>query len=192
MNRVVLPLLAAIGLAACSSTVPQADVTRFHINQPISQGKVYVTSPEPVKPSVIEAFVYNLEVARQLQNLGYVSTAERSEAAYVATVSVDTATREGMPQRSRFSIGIGGGFGSGNVGVGGNVQMPIGGTKPGATIHTTTLNVSIVRQADNATVWEGRATMDSKDGPAADVPKLAKMLFRDFPGPSGQTVTVRY
>lgn len=192
MNKLVFPLLlAAAALSACATTTPQADITRFHVDQPIAAGKIYVTSPEPVKPSVLEALSYNVAVARELQRLGFTSTGERDEAAYVATVSVSASQRDGLPQRSRFSIGLGGGFGSGNVGMGGSVQVPVGGNKPGAAI-TTTLGVSIVRKADNATVWEGRATMDSKDGPAADVPKLAAMMFRDFPGPSGQTVSVRY
>lgn len=192
MSKLVFPLLAAIALTSCAARAPQADITRFHIDQPITAGKIYVTSPEPVTPSVLEALSYNVAVAKELQRLGYVSTGERDEAVYVATVSVSSTQRDAPPQRSRFSIGLGGGFGSGNVGMGGSVQMPVGGNKPGGTVTSTTLAVSIVRKADNATVWEGRATMDSKDGPAADVPRLATMLFRDFPGPSGQTVTVRY
>jgi hypothetical protein len=38
-------------------------------------------------------------------------------------------------------------------------------------------------------VWEGRASKEVRDG-SQNMPALANTLFRDFPGPSGQTVRV--
>jgi hypothetical protein len=45
-------------------------------------------------------------------------------------------------------------------------------------------------------VWEGRARLEARDGTpyassAAAVDKLAMALFKDFPGESGRTISVK-
>lgn len=190
MKRLFLPLMAAAALSACTGSRPQADVTRFHLNQPIPNGTLYVTSADPRQAETLEQRAYNQTVAAELQRMGFTMAAQ-TEAEYLAAVSVTQEQRQGIPRRSGgVSIGIGGGFSSGNVGMGGSVQVPVGGQKQGPTFATTTLAVTITRQSDKSTVWEGRATMESSGGPATDVPQLAAILFRDFPGASGQTVRV--
>lgn len=190
MKRLFLPLMAAAALSACAGSRPQADVTRFHLNQPIPKGTMYVTAADPKQADTLEHRAYNQAVAAELQRLGFTMSAQ-TDAEYLAVVAVTQEQRQGIPRRSGgVSIGIGGGFSSGNVGMGGSVQMPVGGQKQGPTFTTTTLSVTITRQSDKSTVWEGRATMESSGGPASDVPKLAATLFRDFPGASGQMVRV--
>ena len=189
MKRLFLPVLAAVALSACANNRPQADVTRFHLGQPIPKGTLYVASADPKLAGTLEARAYNAAVEAELQRLGF-TMAQQTEAEYLAVVAVTQEQRQGLPRNSGVSIGIGGGFGSGNVGMGGSVQVPVGGQKQGSTVTTTTLAVTITRQSDKSTVWEGRAVGESSATPAADVPKLASMLFRDFPGVSGQTVRV--
>lgn len=51
------------------------------------------------------------------------------------------------------------------------------------------LDVKLRRRADASIVWEGRAV--PADPARADAGKLARALFKDFPGQSGVTITVR-
>ncbi len=77
--------------------------------------------------------------------------------------------------------------------MGGNVQMPIGSTPPANVETTTTLSVALLQNPGTQAVWEGRASLDTAANGqrgTALTPILAQSLFRDFPGPSGQTVQV--
>jgi hypothetical protein len=58
------------------------------------------------------------------------------------------------------------------------------------------LRVQLRRAGDKSAVWEGRAETQAKQGTPAAQPglaagKLADALFKDYPGPSGQTITVK-
>jgi hypothetical protein len=58
------------------------------------------------------------------------------------------------------------------------------------------LSAQIRRRSDSTVVWEGRAVTESLSGQSSSQPisvadKLATALFRDFPGESGITTTVR-
>jgi hypothetical protein len=57
------------------------------------------------------------------------------------------------------------------------------------------LSVRIARRDGGNVVWEGRASVEAKQGSPASQPglaaaKLAEALFRDFPGESGTTIRV--
>src|SRR3546814_13817749 len=63
-------------------------------------------------------------------------------------------------------------------------------------IVITELNVQIKRRADATVIWEGRAITEAKENAPAAQPgmaaaKLAGALFKDFPGVSGRTITVK-
>jgi hypothetical protein len=58
------------------------------------------------------------------------------------------------------------------------------------------LEVSIRRRSDTSVFWEGRAQTEARAGSpeaysATAVERLAEALFRDFPGESGRTISVR-
>jgi hypothetical protein len=57
----------------------------------------------------------------------------------------------------------------------------------------TELAVRIQRRSDATVAWEGRAVAESRADAdrAALVDRLASALFRDFPGESGRTISVR-
>ncbi len=196
--RVCLLCLAA-SLAGCQTSgggvYQGADVTRFHLNQPIARGQIAVEAADPADANSIEFRTYQAAVARQLSRLGWtvVNTVGRSE--QVATVNLEQGSREAMRQRSPVTIGVGGGTGGWGGGVGAGVSFGLGGNRS-REIVATLMEVRIKRRSDGSVFWEGRATSEAgADRPeaqravAADL--LAEALFRDFPGESGRTIRIR-
>jgi hypothetical protein len=190
-RTLALALAPLLLLAACAST-PQASVLRFH-NQPISRGTVYLKPANPMMAGSLEFQAQARPVAAELQRQGFTVVSDPAQAQFLAVVDVSTAERMGSPRQSNVSIGVGGGFSSGNVGIGGSMRVPVGGQGQPNVATTTTLKVSLTTPTNQA-VWEGRATIDSPAGSSQTgtvaTPALAGALFRDFPGPSGQTVRV--
>jgi hypothetical protein len=109
---------------------------------------------------------------------------------------VERGSRDTLRRRSGFSIGLGGGSYGWNGGVGAGVTIPIGGSAKPGQVAITRLVVQIKRRSDSTVIWEGRAETSGIAGtpaadPAASVQRLAAAMFKDFPGPSGQTITVK-
>jgi hypothetical protein len=185
-------LAVALALAACAST-PQASVLRFH-TQPISLGTIYLKPADPAMAGSLEFQAQVRPVAAQLQQQGFTVVTDPARAQFTAMVEVTTSERIGPPRQSGLTVGVGGGFSSGNVGIGTNVSVPVGGQGRPNVATTTTLRVAIATSPGNVAVWEGRATLDADAGSTqagtVAAPVLAGALFRDFPGPSGQTVRV--
>ncbi|MEO0440146.1 MAG: DUF4136 domain-containing protein, partial [Pseudomonadota bacterium] len=108
-------------------------------------------------------------------------------------VLVDQSLLTAGGRRSPVSVGVGGRTGSYGSGVGLGIGINLGG-KPKDKI-VTELSVRISRQSDGNVVWEGRSSIEAKQGSPASQPglaasKLAEALFRDFPGQSGSTIKV--
>ena len=194
ISLIGLPVLAS--LAACTTTVPPVEVTRFHLNQAIAPGGVTIAGFEDYDSQSIEFRTYAAAVQREMARLGF---AEGS-GPYVAEIAFRRTPRERVGGgRSGVSIGIGGGGGSfgrrggGGVGVGVGTSFGIGGDS--RTDIETGLKVRLKRRGSDAILWEGEAqtwakanTPAAQPGLAAD--KLAAALFAEFPGVSGRTVTV--
>jgi hypothetical protein len=196
MKRIVPAVAVAVALglalAACSTT-PTANVLRFHQNQPISRGAVYIRPANPQMANSLEFQTQANAVGAELRRNGFEPVPNPGLAQFTAVVDVQTTERIGPPRRSGMSVGIGGGFSSGNVGIGTSVQVPVGRTPPPNVATTTTLSVTLLANPGNQAVWEGRASLDTEAGGQRGTPLtpiLAQTLFRDFPGPSGQTVQV--
>jgi Domain of unknown function (DUF4136) len=191
-----LAVAAALTLAACAST-PTADITRFHMGQPIPSDTIrVVSSPDPVAPGTAMSLEFRTHaniVAQDLARHGF-RPVDSAPSAYVAILSVGQTTRAGMPSSSPFRIGIGGGTSSGNVGIGGSVNVPVGQPRNN-DLRVNMLDVRIRRASDNTAVWEGRAVQeiparDQGSSLSAAVPALSRALFAEFPGESGRTITV--
>lgn len=189
--RMGLAAMAALVLAGCATRLPPVEVTRFHLQQPIASGTVFV---EPgLGADGLEQQSYARAVEAELARLGYPS-ASRESAGYVVAVDVARDTRAGLARRSPVSIGVGGGtggYGGGGVGVG--VGFSLGGGR-GETV-VTRLAVEMKRRVDSTIVWEGRAELAARAKAPASQPglaatKLAGALFSDFPGESGRTIAV--
>lgn len=184
-------------LAACVAATPPVSVTRFH-NAPDAQfatGTVSVISSlDASDGSVLKNQTFEAAVLREMQRIGYVEAATASEnSEYVARITVEQNRISARGGRSPVSVGVGGRTGGYGSGVGLGIGINLGGG-PKDKIATD-LAVRITRRADNETVWEGRSSVEAKEGSPASQPglaasKLAEALFRDFPGESGTTTKV--
>ena len=195
INGIGTALMGALLLAGCAAQTPPVQITRFHLGQPIAPGQITVEPRNPQDAKSLEFENFAGSIARELRGRGFTLAPNLPQSELVAVVDVETATRQTGPERSSFSIGLGGGSYGGGVGVGGGVNIPVGKKiTPRAT--RTDLFVQIKRRSDGSVIWEGRARTEARDGtplatPAAAVDRLATALFKDFPGVSGQTITVK-
>jgi hypothetical protein len=183
----LLPLAA---LAACTTPMSPVDVTRFHLGQVNERGTVAI-EPAPGGASGMEFGMYASAVANQLRRLGYADVAGVGQGLYVAVVDVRSGTRERAGGGSPVSIGIGGGTGGWSSGVGGGISFGLGGNRGGLVVGTQ-LSVQLKRRSDQTVVWEGRARGEASERESGQLAeRLAAALFRDFPGESGRTISVR-
>jgi hypothetical protein len=184
-----LALILALG--ACSTT-PTASVLRFHQNQPINRGVIVITPQNPAMAGSLEFQAQANAVAVELRQQGFTVVTNPALAQYRAVVGMTTAERVTSGRQSGVSVGLGGAWSSGNVGLGTSVNVPVGGQSRPNVATTTTMSVAIVGPGGQA-VWEGRASLDTQAGGQSGTtlaPVLAQSLFAGFPGPSGQTVQV--
>lgn len=186
---------STLALAACTTTAPRTEVTRFHLGQPLAPAQVAI-EPLPAQPLLGDSLQFQSyagAVGAELTRLGYNVTPGVATSELVASIGVARGTRESL-QRSPLSIGLGGGSFGGSTGVGGGVSFPIGGGARNLVI--TELVVQLKRRSEGSVIWEGRAQTAAKEGtPYADpgqaVARLARALFADFPGESGRTIEVK-
>ncbi len=198
MNRTSFRQLAALAVAgavlsACTAR-QEADVTRFHLGQPIARGTVFVAPLDPAVGATLEFRTHAEGVAGALRGAGFVPVERGAAADFIAVISAQQTTREAAGSGAGVSIGIGGGSYGGSVGIGGGITIPVGKRKPNE-IAVNMLSVQLKRHADNSVVWEGRAVAEARAGTdaaslAVAVPRLAQALMQGFPGPSGRTVRV--
>lgn len=188
----ILSAALVLSLGACTTT-PTANVLRFHQNQPIERGTIYIRPANPQMAGSLEFQAQANAVGIQLQQQGFTVVSAPQTAQFSAVVNIETSERIAPARQSGLTVGIGGGFSSGNVGVGTSVNVPVGG-QPRANVATsTTLSVAIVTNPGNQSVWEGRSTLDTDAGGQQGTtlaPVLAQTLFTGFPGPAGQTKAV--
>jgi hypothetical protein len=177
-------LFLAASIAACSTTSGDGggarggtQVTASHLGQPIARGQIAVEAFDPADASQADFRSYAGSVGRELSRLGWTvaDTAGRSE--QVAQIAVQQGSRAALTGR----IGVPGGSASAGA--------------MAANSDATLLEIRIRRRSDGTVIWEGRAIGDAPAGAAparaATVDRLAAALFRDFPGVSGRTITVR-
>jgi hypothetical protein len=180
-------------LVSCTTPGPKGtDVTRFHLDKPIAPQPVNIEAADNNAADSLAFSSYSNIIAAELKKIGLEQTPGDS-AALIAVVSVTRSMQQAPPKRSAFSIGVGGGsYGSGG-GMGAGVNMPVGGGNSYDGVFVTTLEVKLVERDSNTVMWEGSAirSTPSGTGNATDVvQQLATALFRDFPGKSGETITV--
>jgi Domain of unknown function (DUF4136) len=188
----VRPILfaAVLALGGCAASIPPVQVTRFHLSIPITPGTI------AMDPGVmsLEASTYRAAVAAELARLGFADAGSQMSR-YQVSVGIERDTRPAPPRRSPITIGVGGGtggYGGGGVGLG--ASFGLGGNKNRDAVFTR-MSVQLRDRSTKSVVWEGRAeTVATSNAPAAQpglaADKLAKALFRDFPGESGRTISV--
>lgn len=202
IGPVLMAMAGALVLAGCTTAIAPVEVTRFHAGAPVPQsgGILVEPAPEMGKDDSIEFRTFAGAVSQELQRIGFTDEAGRQTFApseYVALVRYDRDVRSPYAARgseSPVSVGVGGSTGSYGSGLGVGIGINLSG-KP-KDIVTSRLAVQIRHRADNKAVWEGRAETSAKVGtpasqPGLAAPKLAAALFRDYPGKSGETITVK-
>lgn len=191
-----LPALAA-GCTTTGARTP-VDVTRYHLNEPFERTTVTVMPMSGAMDVTPEFRAYADAVQTELNKLGYVPATSDRPAGYIASVSFTRTSRGVVQDRPPVSVGLGGGsFGGGRgggVGLGGGISFGLGKRKNNE-ILVSQLWVQLRRRAGENVIWEGRAETTGvgiKDNqPAATAQRLAAALFKDFPGESGITTTVK-
>ncbi|MGI9329484.1 MAG: DUF4136 domain-containing protein [Gammaproteobacteria bacterium] len=192
IRTVLLVVVLVLGACATPAVRTGTEVTRFHRDDGFAPQLVNLEPADEADYDSLEYQAYEEVIAAELLRLGF-EPVKGDEAALIGVVDVEQTLEMQAPERSPFSIGIGGGsFGSGG-GVGASTSTEVGGTE-GGEVTTTQLEVRLVDRADNAVVWEGRAVRTAEPGgdnrPVATVQRLATALFQDFPGESGSTTTI--
>jgi len=188
--------LALFSLGGCMTAMAPVDVTRFHDNGVARAGTIIVSAADARDTDSLEFRTTANAVSAALGRVGYsVVGAGQSGGEYRALVTLTRETiQPGQARRSPVSVGVGGSTGSYGSGLGLGIGINLSG-KPKPVVASR-LSVQIRRASDNAAIWEGRAETQAKEGSPAAQPgiaagKLADALFRDFPGKSGVTITVK-
>lgn len=190
-------LLSTLSCTACVVPTGPVEVTRFNrAEEGISYGSgtYSVKLPDHLAGQVdLAASPYLSAVSREMQRIGY-SMPDDATTATDIVAEVDFGTSETQAaKRSPVSVGLGGSTGGHHSGVGLGIGLNLGGgTK--AQVETY-LSVRIMRSSDMLIIWEGRATQQAKKGSPAAQPgiaasKLAESLFTNFPGKSGENITI--
>jgi hypothetical protein len=184
-----LPLL----LAGCATSISPVDVTRFHGDAVARSGTISILPAEGADGRSLEFRTNANAVSAALARVGY-SVVDQG-GTYKAVVEIARQTMAPLvDKRSPVSVGVGGSTGSFGSGLGLGIGIDLSG-KPKPVIATQ-MRVQIRRVSDDVAIWEGRAETQAKEGTPAAQPgiaagKLADALFRDFPGKSGVTITVK-
>lgn len=194
--KLVSAFLIPLALAGCATTKPgPVDVTRFHKASEValSPGTYNIEMPNEFAAGSLESSVWIDAVSAELNTLGF--TRSSGPAAY--SVNIQQTRMMVCPalggRRSPVSVGVGGSTGSYGSGLGVGIGIDLSGP-PKARIGYD-LSVRISRTSDNAVVWEGRASTETKQGSAADQPnliaaKMASALFKGFPGENGKSIRI--
>jgi hypothetical protein len=190
--------LAGLLLSACTAMTPPVDVTRFHYAElaPITPGSVVIRAnvTDEGHSRSIEYATYSAAILRELQRVGFTEARNEGDTSeYVVRYTLERAVLTAGGSRSPISVGVGGSTGSYGSGVGLGIGINLGGRAKDKIV--TELSVRITNRKIGSIIWEGRASVEAKQGSAASQPglaaaKLAQALFRDFPGESGTTIRV--
>jgi Domain of unknown function (DUF4136) len=186
----------ALFLSGCVVPTGPVEVTRFNRvaeGQAYGKGSFVVRVADDSKTgNGLSATPYLESVAREMQRLGYVEAQGGNNSDVVAAISVDVSERR-LDRNSPVSVGVGGGTGGYGSGLGVGIGFNLGGGPK--TQLVTSLSVKIRRSGDNLVIWEGNASQAAgKSSPAAQpgiaASKLASALFGNFPGQSGESISV--
>lgn len=192
-RSIALVLAATLPLPALAA--PAVEVTRFHTPETVQQarGAVTVMAAPGTDATSLETRTWLAAVERQLAAAGF-GAATAGAADRVAEVRVDRVTIRRDGQRGPVSVGVGGSTGGWGSGVGLGLGLNLGGGSKERI--ETRLAVTIRDRASGRALWEGRAESSDKAGSKdADAgrasERLARALFKDFPGKSGETIKVK-
>lgn len=192
-------LAMTLGVGGCVSPAGPVEAVRFVSPDRASElgrGPIRVVAGEGMDSNALEYRSYAAAVERELERVGYQVLPVGTRAAgnlQTATVRVERSILSPIGnERGPVSVGVGGGTGGFGSGVGVGIGFNLGG-KPKDRIATQMF--ANIRAGDGTVLWEGRASVEAKQGsPMAETQlnatKLAQGLFTGFPGESGATISV--
>lgn len=193
----LLSVAALIGGCTATTRDGPVSVTRYHLGTPLTERTTVAIEPMTGASQISPEYqLYADAVRAEIERLGYVQSSSDMASGYIAAVSFTRESRGTFRERPPVTIGLGGGsYGGGRrggsgVGLGGGLSFGVGGKT--RELMVTELWVQLRRRSDNSTVWEGRANTESAgDQPTVTATRLARALFKGFPGESGITITVK-
>ena len=194
-NQAMCALLPITLLAGCATAIAPVDVTRFHGEGVARSGTVHIVPANPADEGRLEFRTPANAARAALTRTGFAVLDEGVRRGdYEAVVEIGRQTHQPGRTRSPVSVGVGGSTGSYGSGLGVGLGIDLSG-KP-KPIVASRLRVQLRRMSDGTAIWEGRAETQAKEGTPAAQPgiaagKLADALFRDFPGASGVTISVK-
>jgi Domain of unknown function (DUF4136) len=214
--RLVAAAVLSLGLGACATNF-KADVSRYQSQLPAPSGQSFaVVSDDPALSGGIEFASYARLVTDRMAALGYTPAASPESAALLVRFDygVDKGHERVQSVGPRYDpffspwYGYGrGGFGGGywgRPGFGryggyyGHGMWGYGWNDPwfdsgydSYTVYTSGIGLKIIRRADNARLFEGKAEAVSTSNRLQYlVPNLVEAMFTGFPGNSGETVRI--
>ncbi len=178
-------------LSACASSGFKAEVSQFHqLGAPANPaGEGLIIVPAEGIDGGLEFTNYAGMIGARLDVLGYHAAAD-AEPEIVVTLGYAALPDPGYRPRSGPTIGIGfGGYGSN---VGGSVGTTVDLSDNSTMYHRHFLTLVIDDAKTGERLYEGRASGHAKGANMPGVmPLLIEALFRDWPGISGATTTVK-
>ena len=207
--RALFSLLLLLIVAACATPF-RSDVARFHAIQSIAPGSTFsIEAADPEKRDSLEFQTYAARVAQALDARGMRQAPRGIAGDYQLMVDygVDQG-REKIDSRPGFGPSYAYGFGYSRYGYGYPFRYygAYGWYDPfwsawgpgsfyGPEIYSYTQYGSFLaiqmKSRDGSVVFEGRAESETRTRDLTKlVPLLVQAMFTDFPGQSGQTVTV--
>ena len=203
---------ASVALSACATGLP-ANVTRYSA-MPIPAGQSFYVVQANGQPNGLEFSRYAAMVSQQMQARGYRQAASPQAADMLVRVGFDIDEGRVEYSGDPFAPSYYGRYGPGYYGP----HRPYWGYRPYYSrygyygprapfyygwdnpywhgggryvVYKSQLNLNIVRRADNAPLFEGRAQARSHtDQPGVLVPNLIEAMFTGFPGRNGETVRI--
>ncbi|QIK77665.1 DUF4136 domain-containing protein [Sphingomonas piscis] len=204
--------VAALGLSGCAMGLP-TQVSRYQA-MPAPAGQSFFVVPADGRPAGLEFSRYAGYVSQAMAAQGYAAASSPQTATMLVRVAygVDQGTTEYRADpfyrnRGFYSPYYGGFYGSWGRPLyrsryyGGYSPFYYGWDDPfyspfdsgidSYTVYKSRLDVNIVRRADNAPLFEGKAqARSSNDNLQTLVPNLVEAMFTGFPGRNGETVRI--
>ena len=204
--------VAALGLSACATGLP-TQVSRYQA-MPAPAGQSFFVVPANGQPAGLEFSRHAAFVTQAMQAQGYAAASSPQTATML--VKVDYGVDDGTTQyrvdplyrsRNYYSPFYGGYYGSWGrplyrsryyrgyspfyYGWDDPFYSPFDSPIDSYTVYKSHLELDIVRRADNAPLFEGKAqARSSTDNLQSLVPNLVEAMFTGFPGRSGETVRI--
>lgn len=204
--RIGLAASLALGLGACASSF-KADVSRFQAQLPAPQGQTFaVVADDPELAGGLEFALYADLVAAEMAELGYNESAS-PEAANLL-VRFDYGVDNGRERVRTTNVGAGfghfghfgrfgrfsrfGGFGLRRGFAFGFYDPWLAGPDVRSfTVYTSDIELKIDNSATGERLFEGQAQAVSRSNRLQSlVPNLVDAIFTDFPGNSGEILSI--